>query len=470
MPLRLTRRESLSAMAASAAAGALAGTSLVHAAAAGPLKLAVFKADVTPRLGMPLYSGAHINATAIDDPLSAKGIVLLGADRPIVLVSFDWCEIRNESYALWQKTLAEAAGTTPDRVLVTSIHQHDTPLGEIRAQRILEEYKVDGKVVDLDFHDQMLKRVAAALRDSLSLARPVTHYGVGQAKVERVASTRRVAFPDGRVTFGRYSRTTDAAMQALPEGDIDPWLKTISFFDGEQPLAAVSAYSTHPMSYYGTGRVSCEFVGLARERREKDDPQVHQVYVSGCSGDVTAGKYNDGTTENRGRLAERMHQAMTAAWKGTERRPLERVVFRTAPVLLPHREGPGLKAEDQEKILSDPAAPFARKATAAMLLSSLRQNPDGHAFDVPAIDLGGAQIVLLPAEAFVGYQRMAQEMRPDNFVMAVGYGECSAGYIPTDKDLAEGFVREHGYCYAADNAETLLKAALLNALDAPQGK
>ena len=63
------------------------------------------------------------------------------------------------------------------------------------------------------------------------------------------------------------------------------------------------------------------------------------MYVSGCSGDVTAGKYNDGSPENRQRLAERMRQAMQQAFAATERTPLEHVDFRNAKLVLPHREG-----------------------------------------------------------------------------------------------------------------------------------
>ena len=59
------------------------------------------------------------------------------------------------------------------------------------------------------------------------------------------------------------------------------------------------------MSYYGAGVVSADFVGLARKRRANDDPSIMQIYASGCSGNVTAGKYNDGAPENRPVLAER---------------------------------------------------------------------------------------------------------------------------------------------------------------------
>ena len=60
------------------------------------------------------------------------------------------------------------------------------------------------------------------------------------------------------------------------------------------------------MSYYGDGRVSSDFCGLAREKRARDEPGVFQVYFTGCAGNVTAGKYNDGAKENRPVLRDRM--------------------------------------------------------------------------------------------------------------------------------------------------------------------
>ncbi len=47
-------------------------------------------------------------------------------------------------------------------------------------------------------------------------------------------------------------------------GLIDSWLKTLSYWDGDRPLLALSCYATHPMSHDGRGGVSADFVGLAR--------------------------------------------------------------------------------------------------------------------------------------------------------------------------------------------------------------
>src|SRR3954467_15084241 len=140
-----------------------------------------------------------------------------------------------------------------------------------------------------------------------------------------------------------------------PGGTIDPWLKTLSFWDGDKPLLALNHYAVHPMSYYGRGEVSADFVGMARRARQKALPDVVQVYVSGCSGNVTAGKYNNGSPDNRPVLAERIYQGMTAAWKATKKQPLEKVAYRTVPLRLEPRAGKGFSVEDlTERLKTDP--------------------------------------------------------------------------------------------------------------------
>lgn len=179
----------------------------------------------------------------------------------------DWCEIRNDALTRWQEVLAEAAGTTAERVMVCAIHQHDAPVADLEAERILRARKLAGPVCDAsEFHERAVHGVAAALRASLKSAQPVTHLGIGQAKVERVASNRRYVMPDGSIRFDRTSSTRNAFAIEAGEGLIDPWLKTLSFWNGEEAVAALSGYAVHPMSHDGSGEVSADFPGIARAR------------------------------------------------------------------------------------------------------------------------------------------------------------------------------------------------------------
>ena len=461
----LSRRQALTATAAWLG-GAFAGSA--RAAPAEPsLRLATFTAEVTPPLGHPCMGSGIAPAKEIVDPLFANGFVLLGEGQPVVLVAVDWCEIRNDAYERWRGAVAEAAGTTPERVLVCCLHQHDAPVADLQAQRLLERHHAAGSICILDFHEKAVRRVARAVRDALPSARPITHLGTGQAQVEKVASNRRTLGPDGQPQFGRTSATRDPKVRAQPEGTIDPWLKTLSFWDGDRPVLALSCYATHPMSYYGKGGVSADFIGLARKRRQADDPAVFQVHATGCSGNVTAGKYNDGSPDNRPVLADRIYQGMAAAWKATRREALREFSYRTVPLRLEPRDEPGFTVEDLTRRLTTDPKPFGQ-CLAALGLSWRERADAGHKIDVPVLDFGPAQLVLLPAESYVEYQLLAQKLRPDSFVVVLGYGECAPGYIPTEKAVAEDDTNLRDWCWVAPGAERAMTAALEAALR--QGK
>ena len=285
-------------------------------------------------------------------------------------------------------------------MLVTCVHVHDAPIADLEAERILREHKAAGSICDPDFHERAVQRVGKALRESLRSPRHITHFGIGQAKVEKVASNRRFPGADGKTSFSRTSSTRDPRAHEQPEGTIDPWLKTLSFWDGNQPVAALTFYATHPMSYYGKGGVSDDFVGLARRRRQSDDPKVFQIYISGCSGNVTAGKYNDGSPENRPMLAVRVYQAMAAAWRDSKRHPLEPVNCRVVPLQMATRNDAAFTVEGLTRRLATDPKPFGQ-CLAALGLSWRKRADAGLKIDVPVMDFGGAQLVLLPAESYV---------------------------------------------------------------------
>src|SRR3954447_21097612 len=281
-----------------------------------PLHIATFACDVTPPEDHPLCGGWILPPRGVHDPLKAPRAVLLGAGKPVVLCAVDWCGIRNEAYRIWCKALADAAHTTPEHVSLHCVHPHNAPFADVEAEKLIAAAKAP-KSLDLDYYHDCVKRSAEALKAALPKAVPFTHVGTGSAKVEQVASNRRIVV-DGKVKFTRTSATKDENARKEPEGLIDPLLRTLSFWNGDKPVAALHTYACHPMSYYGDGRVSADFCGLARQKRQ-DETGVFQVYFSGCGGSVTAGKYNDGARENRPVLRDRMHAAMAAAWKDTKR-------------------------------------------------------------------------------------------------------------------------------------------------------
>jgi hypothetical protein len=409
-----------------------------------------------------MMGGAWLSKS-VADPLEAHGFVLLEPEAPIVFVAVDWCEIRNDAYLRWQTVLSEAAGTTPERVMVMSVHQHDAPIADLEAERIFRGKNLSGTICDLEFHERAIQNVARALRKSLSATRILTHIGTGQARVEKVASNRRYITPTGEVRFDRTSSTKNPVVIAADEGLIDPWLKTLTFWSGHEPLAALNFYAVHPMSYYGQGEVSADFPGLARRRRQMETPGTKQIYCSGCSGNLTAGKYNNGDPQNRAILAERLHRAMKLAWQNTKRRLVQDFDFRVTPLELKPRESAGFSQSELEHTLAHATKPF-EQCLAAMGLSWRKRVAAGRPLQIPALDFGFTTVLLLPGETYVEYQLAAQNKRPNSFVCVAGYGDAPSGYIPTEKHIAEHDTNLADWCWIEPGSEILLLNAIEQSL------
>jgi hypothetical protein len=422
--------------------------------------LATFTCDVTPPIGHPLCGGWIEPVRGEDDPLRALGVVMLDMGKPIVLCAVDWCGLRNDAHLAWRQALAVAAHTTIDRVVVHCVHQHNAPFADVEAEKIVETAPGAPASLDLKFFERIVQQTSQAAADSLAHTRPFDHIGIGQARVEQVASNRRIVGGDGKVKYVRYSSTKDSKIRAEPEGLIDPWLKTLSFWYGKEPQAALSYYATHPMSYYGDGRVSSDFCGLARQKRQEDH-DVFQMYFTGCAGNITAGKYNDGAKANRPILRDRICEAMKTAWEATERYPVNGGQWRVAQVKLPPRQEKIFGEAESRKTLEDPKATKAKRNNAAFQLAWLKRMD--RPIDITCLDLGKAVILHLPGEPFVEYQLRAQKLRPDAFVCVAGYGDGGPGYIPTARAYLEGGY-EPTVALAAPESEEILNEAIQKAL------
>ncbi len=408
-------------------------------AGAAELRLASFEVDATPPLGAPLCNGGVKPAREITTPLSARGLVLLGAGEPIVLCALDWVGIANGSQDAFRAALAAAAGTVPERVAVHTLHQHDAPGSDLATERLLAEHGLARAFSDADFDREVIARLAAALGEALPGAQVVTHLGLGAGVVEKVASNRRILGPQGSVILQRQSSGgRNPAARAAPEGTIDPLVRLVAFWNGDKPLAVLTYYATHPQSYYGQGLVNWDFVGLARAARAVALPGVACVHFNGAGGNVAAGKYNDGSKDNRPVLAGRLEAGMRLAWESQTKQALTAadVGWLVEPVALPVRET--LVETELLAKIDDEALPQRDRVRAGRDLTFLRRMHEGKRIPLTCLRLGPARVLHLPGELFVEYQLAAQGMRPGQFVAVAAYGDYGPGYIGTAVAYGQG--------------------------------
>jgi hypothetical protein len=422
------------------------------------LRLATFDVDATPPVGSLLAYDPMINTW--DLGLRARGIVLLGAGQPIVLCAIDWIGISNESQDAFRRALADAAGTIPERVVVHTVHQHDAPICDFSAERILLDAGLNPMNLKSTFAHEVIHRLEIAVRYSLDHSQQITHVGFGEAPVHRVASNRRILGPDGHVRATRYTTCKDSALRAEPEGLIDPMVSVVSFWNADKPVAVLSYYAVHPQSYYRTGVANPDFPGIARFYRQLAVPEALHVHFNGAGGNLGAGKYNDGSKENRGILADRLADGMKRAWEGTRREPItaDAVNWTLEPVALP----PAKYLEKLQTGLNMKDTTLLR--INAQQLAWIQRCKAGKLINVACLTLGRARILYLPGELFVEYQLAAKAERKDLLVAVAAYGDYGPGYICTEKAYEEGGYEASEASGVTAGAEAVLMAAIKNLL------
>ena len=425
-------------------------------------RMATFRCDITPPPGQPLISCDPV--VRVEEPLLAKGVLLEFGGCRYVLCALDWCELCNGSHQSMRQAIAEAAGAELAHVAVSCVHLHTAPLVDMDAQKLLADAGIAAKTqISPVVFEAIERRVAVAVRKATERLEPFDAVGAGQAKVDRVAATRRPKDAAGKI-LARYSACKDPAIRALPEGAIDPYLKTITLARGSKPLVRLHYYATHPQSRYGDGQVGHDFVGDAREELERREG-VFQIYFTGCAGDVTVGKYNDEGPTRRKELAGRLLAGMEAAASATRLAPAGRMLWRTYPLRLPPRDDAGFNLADSLAKLKDSDAKtvLVLKMMSAVRAASIRRAD--RPIELSSLRIGDVHIVHLPGEPMACFQWFAQKTKPADFVAVAGYGDGGPGYLCPAKAFDEG-----GYEPTESNvkpeSEVLLKKAIAALLGA----
>jgi hypothetical protein len=255
-----------------------------------------------------------------------------------------------------------------------------------------------------------------------------------------------------------------AALAAAAEGLVDPFVAALSLWHDDEPLAVITTYACHPQSYYGTGVPSPDFPGIARFIRTQDLPAALHVHFNGAGGNVTAGKYNDGSPANRNRLATRLAAGMRQAFEATVRQPLAAadVGWTSVAVALE----PAAHLDDAALVATLTERPQARESRRAVdRLAWLRRAAGGHRILVSCLRVGRARMLHLPGELFVEYQLAAQAMRPDEPVLLAAYGDYGPGYIGTAAAYAAGgYETEPTSSFVGPGAEPRLLDAIRSLL------
>lgn len=454
--------------------------SQISLAAEPVLEIAPFVADITPEIGLGPCVGFMKDVSRIEAPLEARGVVIRFGKTIHVLCALDSCGLCTSSDIFLRNTVAEAVGTVPDHVAAQSLHQHSAPALDTDAARMLYGEDSDHFRSHEAYQTKIVTSIAAAAKASLEKLTPVTSLIASRAIVDRVASNRRIPQADGSL-LTRLSSTKDPILQDVPEGLVDPWVRTLTFFSGDKPLMQLHYYATHPQTIYGGGRIGWDVPGMARSKLQQQTG-VFQVYFTGCGGNIAMGKYNNATEEARAGLAERLFEGMQRsaqlgldpAAKPDDRRQRDKSITLTAdtpmdwmvePISFQERTDGEFAYERNVAIAADKKGQLSPRIKAAMFVPWTDRLRAGYQVPVTRLKIGSIQIVHLPGEPFVEYQLFAQQAAPQSFVCVAGYGDVAVQYYGPDSIYADRGGYEQTWCFTAP-CQKRVEAVLTKILDA----
>jgi len=265
--------------------------------------------------GFAPRAAGDIKAHYVHDDLYVKALVLQGGDRAGAFIAADLTGVDAITTARIRNGVAAQTDLSPEAILICATHTHSgpafCPVGSTYGPDEISRYTVRGdgtvpasmgKVTAVTSSALWVGEtnlawkkwfVAQAIETAVIAWRSLRPASVafGQAKVEGVASSRRVLLSDGSWGDPRRDPIPDA--QVVSRKEIDPLVRL--FLVREQntqaPLAAVINYGSHPWIFCGSG-ISAEIAGATADAVAsawafpKSEPPV-VLYTNGPEGDVS---------------------------------------------------------------------------------------------------------------------------------------------------------------------------------------
>jgi len=387
--------------------------------------------DITPPAHCTLAGYFHPRQIeGVLDPLFARAAVLESGGQRIALVSCDLLSLRRETVATARREIERMTGIPGQHVALFATHTHTGPF--------------PSRIFGVDPDEGYLAMVAAKIVEAVGAAASAlapAELGVGTAFEPRISFNRRWVMKDGRVRTHPPRGSTDLSH---PEGPMDPEVGVLCFRRPGGEVAGLFVNFACHTNVVGGSQVSADYPGgLSRAAKARYGAACVTVFGNGACGDLCQIDVTDPAKKDYGWewadhmgqvLAEDVEKARVSMAFGSEARL--RVARRTLSVPIRDPEttpyhgtmfggepGPELDARYKEE--------------QAELGARMRANPNVE-FEVQALRIGPAALVMIPAELFVEFGLEIKLRSPVQPTFVVELANGIIGYVPTPKAFEHG--------------------------------
>ncbi|HEY8742965.1 MAG TPA: hypothetical protein VIU62_07700 [Chloroflexota bacterium] len=417
----------------------------------GALRVGVAKLDITPPLDTPVAgSFEERRAASVDDPLSARALVLECGDTRLALVACDLICLPEQDVARTRAIVTARLGLLAEQVQLAATHTHTgaSPTGLLGTPRAA------------DYMAALPARLASVVELAAQRLRPA-RLGSASLRVEGVTFCRRYRMRDGTVQMNPGRGNPDIVEPASP---VDPVLTVLYCEDSErrEPLALWANYTLHYVGTDHADAISADYFGrFCRIVEAGLGGGALALLTNGASGQINNVDVHDPHQPGGAYQAERVARVVAGnALAGAglarlqesvtlgsatrtlqvERRRLTDGDRRLAERLLQPAEGQQAAALPAgsfgwlrgQPLPSNVVAAYAREMP---LLAAL---PASLPAEVQALRVGDIGIVGLPGEAFVELGLAIKAASPALHTAVVGLANGYLGYVPDIQGFDQG--------------------------------
>ncbi|UCH35708.1 MAG: hypothetical protein JSV65_04985 [Armatimonadota bacterium] len=387
--------------------------------------------DITPPLGASLAGYFHDRrASAVDDPLYAKALVVGSDEDALAIVALDLIGLRRPQVERMRERAHELCGIAPERVMIACTHTH---LGPVTVHLFQSPF-------DAEWLETVPDNGAQAIAEAWT-ARANHDFAIATGSVDSIAFNRRYWMKSGVVETNPGIGNPDIVR---PAGPIDAEVGVLVWGDPGRPAAIVVNYTCH-LDTIGGDRISADYPAYMAAHVRERLGDVAVLFVNGAFGDIN--HVDVGNPRTRKGLEQ-------AKWMG---HVLGEEVLRVLPSAeLSASETLG----ERHRVLDVPLRPLAEDVVAAARRAAADAPPLGEmdaaqmyarevvllaesesptvAAEVQAVRIGDAALVGLPGEPFVELGLRLKKSSPFAHTYIAGLANGCEGYIPTRGAFDEG--------------------------------
>lgn len=386
----------------------------------GDLKVGAAEIDITPPVGTMLVGALKPRpSTGIQDPLTAKAIVLESGNKKLCYVLLDLLFLPRQYGDKAVEIASQKTGIPESAIVWAASHTHTGPY----TTALIGD---PAQAINREWLEGLPLKIAEAVEQAAKTTRPAK-MSRSRAYCNSLSHNRRIKFKDGREINDWLLDHGEEETQSLgTAGPIDPEIGILCFDDeNDVPIAVLWNFALHTNSNFGPC-FSADYPAVVASRLiERFGRQTITLFMPGTCGDLNPhSSYREVGDILADSIITRLNQRVTTDDTSIKLGSLKR------DLIVPWRDP---DAQSDERIERSQWHEGSKQLFREEIEYMKKQPEKYDNTVIQAWRIGNIGFASLPGEAFLGLGLAIKERSPFPWTYPVELGGDYLGYLVTEQ-------------------------------------